>query len=137
MYAAKWTRQIESEFVSALERERPDLRGRLHRRQQFMRASIPDWEVEQDAWEHIVPSLQLPDPTDRHVLAAALAAHADCVVTSNKRHFPDQVVRPLAIEVIDPDTFMVNQPDLNEVTALTAFREMRRRKRNPSLTAVR
>ena len=39
-------------------------------------------------YEDLIPGLQLPDPNDRHVLAAAIRGHADVIVTMNLRDFP-------------------------------------------------
>ena len=44
---------------------------------------------------------------DVHVLAAAIAGHADCIVTSNLRDFPPQLLAPFALEAIHPDEFLV------------------------------
>jgi hypothetical protein len=76
-YAAKWTCRIEDEWTSALLRDRPDLEGRLQIRRDAMRDAVPDWEVAHGAWRPLEDALQLPDPKDRHVLAAALSGHAD------------------------------------------------------------
>lgn len=45
-------------------------------------------------------------PKDRHVLAAAVAAGAECVVTANLRDFPDHAVDAYAIEALHPDDFL-------------------------------
>jgi predicted nucleic acid-binding protein len=133
LYAAKWTTTIEDEWIRNLERQRPDLKGRLQSRRDDMRAAIPDWEVPAAACEALRPSSTLPDPKDTHVLAAALVGHADCIVTHNLRDFPAALVTPFGVEVLHPDDFIVAQIDLNELTALAAFRAMRARKKNPAL----
>lgn len=51
-YAAKWTTRIEAEWITALEKQRPDLTGRLEFRRDSMRAAIPDWEVSESANRH-------------------------------------------------------------------------------------
>jgi len=49
LFAAKWTTKIEHEWIRALERQRPDLVGRLTTRRDSMRAAVPDWEIHQSA----------------------------------------------------------------------------------------
>lgn len=108
-YAAKWTIRIEAEWITALEKQRPDLAGRLEFRRDSMRAAIPDWEVPESAWSSLADGISLPDPGDVHVLAAAIAGHADCIVTANVADFPESVLSGYCIEILDPDRFIANQ----------------------------
>ena len=135
LFAAKWTRTIESEWIASIEERRPDLKGRLDYRRDQMREAVLDWEVGERAWRSLAGGLKLPDPDDVHVLAAALAGHADCIVTVNLRDFPADVVQPLGIEVIHPDPFIVAQWDLDQLAAVAAFKRMRARWRKPDASA--
>ncbi len=130
-FAAKWTTMFEAEWLRSLERQRPDLAGKLDVRRDSMREAIPDWEVNEAAWSALAAGLQLPDPDDQHVLAAAIAGHADCIVTSNLKDFPADVLFEFGIEAIDPDTFIINQWDLDPVNAIAAFKRMRSRRKKP------
>lgn len=130
-FAAKWTTKIEDEWIRSLERQRPDLAGKLNVRRDSMRDAIPDWEVPESAWTSLAHGISLPDPDDRHVLAAAIAGHADCIVTSNLKDFPGTVLLEYGIEAIDPDTFIINQWDLDPVNAMAAFKRMRARRKKP------
>jgi hypothetical protein len=130
-FAAKWTTKIEEEWIRSLERNRPELLGKLGVRRDSMRDAIPDWEVPASAWSTLVPGIVLPDPNDAHVMAAAIAGHADCIVTSNLKDFPSSVVMEYGIEIVDPDTFIINQWDLDPVNAIAAFKRMRARRRKP------
>ena len=121
--------------MASIEARRPDLQGRLAYRRDQMREAVPDWEVEERAWQSLAGGLKLPDPDDVHVLAAALAGHADCIVTANLRDFPSDVVGPLGIEVIHPDQFIVAQWDLDQLVAVAAFKRMRARWKKPQATA--
>ncbi|GLS98203.1 PIN domain-containing protein [Piscinibacter gummiphilus] len=138
LYAAKWTLQIEREWMNALVRNRPDLAGRLEPRRDAMRDAVPDWEVTESTWRNFAEGevmRGMPDPGDVHVLAAAIGGHADCIVTSNLKHFPEAIVSRFGIEVIDPDRFLVHQWDLDAIAVIAAFKRMRARWRRPQASA--
>lgn len=135
LFAAKWTAKIEEEWISALERTRPDLVGKLSSRRDSMRVAVPDWEVAAEAWQPLASGINLPDSGDNHVLAAAIAGHADCIVTSNLKHFPGALVHPFEIETLHPDDFIARQWDLNELAAVAAFKRMRSRWKKPEANA--
>jgi hypothetical protein len=116
-FAAKWTTKIETEWIRSLEFNRPDLVG--------------NWEVVESSWQPLVSGIVLPDPDDAHVLAAAIAGHADCIVTANLKDFPVEALAQYGIEAIDPDTFIINQWDLDPVNAIAAFKRMRARRKQP------
>jgi PIN domain len=134
LYAARWTERIDGEWTRGVLRQKPDLSEKLGRRRDAMHSAVPDWEVPADAYEALMPGLRLPDADDIHVLAAAIAGHADCIVTSNLKHFPDAVLRQHQLEAIHPDDFVVFQFDLDPYPALAAVKQMRARLRNPPLS---
>lgn len=134
LFAAKWTTRIEQKWIRSLERERPDLQGKLSYRRDQMRVAVPDWEIRSSAWEPLMSAVELPDADDRHVLAAAIAGHADCVVTSNLKHFPNDVLGKYSIHALHPDDFLVNQWDLDEIEVIAAFKGMRARWKKPEAT---
>ena len=49
-------------------------------------------------YEEIIPTLKLPDPDDRHVLAAAIVGQADLIITFNLDDFPPDELEPFGIE---------------------------------------
>jgi len=51
--------------------------------------------------------LDLPDPADRHVLAAAIAGNADLILTENWRDFPRRALAPEGVQAITPDDFVM------------------------------
>jgi hypothetical protein len=135
LYTARWTARIDDEWVRGVLRARPELAAKLASRRDGMHKAVPGWEVPAASWVALIPCLALPDPDDVHVLAAAIAGHADCIVTANLKDFPADVLQHHGLEVIHPDDFIVFQLDLEPVAALTAFKEMRARLRKPSLGA--
>jgi predicted nucleic acid-binding protein len=132
LFAAKWSERIEAEWIGALETNRPELAGRLEVRRLQMREAVPDWEVSRRACAAVRSVPELPDPDDAHVLAAAIAGHADCIVTFNLKDFPESVLEPLGIEALHPDVFLINQWDLDDATVIAALRGMRLRWRRPA-----
>lgn len=72
-----------------------------------MNEAFPCAEVEPSA-EHYqqLRDLPLPDEDDRHVLAAAVAAEATVLCTSNTRDFPTAVTEALGVEVLTPDELL-------------------------------
>src|SRR5437016_6183223 len=68
---AKWTEQIHDEWFRNVVADNPRVSPeRLERTRRLMNEAIRDCLVE--GYEALIPGLTLPDPDDRHVLAAAL-----------------------------------------------------------------
>lgn len=57
-----------------------------------MKAALPDADVA--GYDALIQSLSLPDPDDRHVLAVAIAAKANVIVTWNLEDFPAEALEP-------------------------------------------
>jgi hypothetical protein len=73
LYQARWSRHIHEEWIRAVLRNRPDLSAeQLRRVRDAMDANVEDCLV--TGYEPLVGSLTLPDPHDRHVLAAATSS---------------------------------------------------------------
>lgn len=54
-------------------------------------------------YEHIEPELALPDPDDRHVVAAALHSQCECIATQNLKDFPSSELARLGIQAASLD----------------------------------
>jgi len=130
LYRARWTERIHGEWIGALLRQRPELdREALEWTRQQMDAAVPDCLVH--GYEGLEPSLALPDPDDRHVLAAAILCGAGAIVTYNLRDFPASALAPFGISAQHPDEFIEHAFDLNPGAVCTAVRNQRRSLRNP------
>lgn len=97
-----------------------------------MNAALPDALVEN--YESLIPALELPDPNDRHVLAAAIRSQSNAIVTFNLKDFPDAVLSQYDIEAIDPDDFFVLQLGLAESTVCAAAKSARAALKSPPLS---
>ncbi|HEX6676093.1 MAG TPA: PIN domain-containing protein, partial [Actinomycetes bacterium] len=101
----------------------PDLDPvKLDRTRALMAAAVRDWRVE--GYEHLIPTLTLPDPDDRHVLAAAIHAHASTIVTANLRHFPAGTLMSFDIQAVAPDDFILVQVRLDRATIEDAIQRI-------------
>jgi hypothetical protein len=134
IYAAKWSRAIDDEWIRNLAKNRKRAEADFYVRRDQMHDACPDWEVPEEGWKLIEPCLTLPDANDRHVLAAAIAGHADSIVTINIKDFPASVLEPLGITALHPDEFLLQQLQLEPLIVLPAFKEMRARLKNPAYT---
>ena len=84
---AKWTDTIHDEWTRNVLKNNPMLSSeRLTRTRSLMNEAVRDCLV--SGYEVLIDSLSLPDPDDRHVLAAAIRAGAQVIVTYNLKDFP-------------------------------------------------
>lgn len=111
IFQARWTDHILDELFRNLQANRPDLDpDKLRRTRQLMCEAVDDCLV--TGYEEIIESLSLPDPDDRHVLAAAIRCGAQVIVTENKKDFPKDVMDRYGIEIQGADEFLCDQIDL-------------------------
>jgi hypothetical protein len=97
-----------------------------------MNQAFPDALVR--GFEPIIPTLTLPDSDDRHILACAIYARADLIITINLTDFPPADLVPRAIAAAHPDAFVAYLFAVEEEEALAAIAKMRNRLRAPSMT---
>jgi predicted nucleic acid-binding protein len=100
-----------------------------------MRITFPDALVTE--WEPLVPTILLPDPDDRHVVAAARAGRADVIVTDNLADFPSGAL-PASLIRQSLDDFLLDIFDLysEQVVAAVLVVASRTGRSGPALTAT-
>jgi predicted nucleic acid-binding protein len=111
LFETFWTEEIRDEWINSLLRKRPDLKEDLVRIRRRMDMHFPDALVR--GYESITPTLELPDPKDRHVLAAAIYAKIECIVTFNLKDFPESALAPYQVKAISPDNFVLSVIEYN------------------------
>jgi hypothetical protein len=132
LFRTRWTSRIQDEWFSSVLSTKPELAEALRRTRQFMEDAVPDANV--TGYESLIEGLNLPDPDDRHVLAAAIIGRADVIVTVNLKDFPSEALAPFNIEAQHPDDFIAHVLTLAPPIALAEVKEMRARLCNPPFT---
>lgn len=88
-----------------------------------------------DGYQELIPALNLPDPDDRHILAAAIKASADVIVTYNLKDFPKDVLAVYEIiEAQHPDEFITHLIDLRAAKVVEAAEQQLKSLKNPPKT---
>jgi predicted nucleic acid-binding protein len=127
---AKWTDQILDEMLSNLGKKRPDIPAeKLGSLRDLMNKAVRDCLV--TGYEPLIESLRLPDPDDRHVLAAAIKSSAQVIVTTNLKHFPEAALRQWNVEAKSPDDFVLDQINIDARIVYSCVREIVNSRRNP------
>ena len=130
VYRPRWTDAIHEEWIRAVLENRPDLRrAQLERTRDLMNHNARDSLV--TGYEGLIDGLSLPDPDDRHVLAAAIHAGAEVIVTFNLADFPASSLAVHGIEGRHPDVFCCGLLDTALDAALEAVRLQRLSLKNP------
>ena len=71
---------------------------------------------------------------DRHVVAAAIIAKAEVIITSNLKHFPAEALAPFGIEAWHPDDFLAYLYDLFSEKIIQVIQQQSEGLNNPPLT---
>lgn len=110
LYRLQWTEDILHEVEANLSENRMTDPEQARRVVQAMRSYFPEASVQ--GYQSLIRGMSI-NQGDRHVLAAAIVAGAQTIVTSNLRHFPDDKLAEYGIEAQSPDQFLTYQFDLD------------------------
>ena len=132
LFRAHWTDEITDEWTRRLIANKPALEPSIMAQLGAMRTAFPEAVIEN--YQQFTNGLKLPDPGDRHVLAAAIQCGAQHIVTENLRDFPIDLLKDYGIEAIDTDEFLIRTFELYPGEALAVLRQLRIDYQNPSLS---
>lgn len=133
VFHAKWTDAIHDEWTRSVLETRRDLKPeQLKRTRGLMDAHVRDCLV--TGYEELIPSLRLPDPDDRHVLAAAIQSGATRIVTFNLKDFPAAALALHGVEAQHPDEFVTGLLDQQTALVCAAVKQQRENLKNPPKT---
>lgn len=135
LVGAKWTDEILDEVFDNLRGNRPDLNpAALARTRGLMVEAVRDCLVVD--YQPLVDAIQLPDPKDRHVLAAAIKSRAQVIVTTNLKDFPAHRLEGWNVEAKHPDEFVLDQIDLDRQAVYGAVQRIADAWRHPPGTIL-
>ncbi len=130
---ARWSETILDEVFRNILAKRPDLdAAKLQRTRALMSAALP--AAMAHGHEELIEGLSLPDPNDRHVLAAAIRAGSQAIVTFNLKDFPEDALGRFDIEPKHPDDFLMNCIDISSSTVMQVITEQAGDYRHPHVT---
>lgn len=121
LYQPKWTDAIHEEWIRNLLADRPDLTlTQLTRTRELMDRHGGLCQV--TGYEDLIPALTLPDPDDRHVLAAAIQSQSAWIVTFNLSDFPAEALAPYNVRALHPDDFALRLYETESDTFVSLIR---------------
>jgi predicted nucleic acid-binding protein len=133
LYRPKWTDKINDEWKRNLLKNRSDLEEEsLNHTIDLMNRTFKDAKVTN--YNKLIGVLELPDPDDRHVFAAAIRCGADLIVTENLKDFPKEQLSEYDIDVQSPDIFIQHLIDLDWEACCRALVKQKRSLNNPPKT---
>ena len=101
-----------------------------------MDAHIDDCLV--TGYEKRIEKLELPDNDDRHVLAAAIEAGAEIIVTANLKDFPANVLTKFGINAVTCDEFFLDflstYQEAGDIALTASVMAIQRRLKHPKLS---
>lgn len=101
-----WSRRILDEWQHAAARLGPE--GAMVAGAEAAMAERQFPNALHDGDEGQLAHIFMPDPSDTHVVATAMAAGAELIVTANLRDFPRRAIGQLGIEASHPDSFLTS-----------------------------
>ena len=128
-----WSPAVVEEAVRAISDIRLGLgEDRIRRRFTAMDLAFPGASVPADT--STLDDYDFPDPDDKHVAAAALAAGAQTIVTANTKDFPNPLMHRLGLSVMTPDELLLVLLDDDPEAMTSVVVEVAEALNNPART---
>lgn len=124
LFQARWSKRILDEWTRNVIKQMPQIRDSILSQQRAMMKLFPDAVI--SGHEPLAVALDLPDPDDRHVLAAAIHCCAQYIVTDNTKDFPANIMRKHEIEALNADEFLTKLFDLDRDATMSILEKMRK-----------
>ena len=130
LYRPHWSAQIIDEVTRNLREHR----GLTADQAQRLTSALANHfcEAAVTGYEDLIPGLTCQEK-DRHVLAAAIRAHATLIVTFNLKDFPSDSLQPHTIKAQHPDVFLVQLFSRDPEAIVESLREQAAALQRPSM----
>lgn len=122
LFTPLWSERILGEWSRAAAKLGPTGQAQADAEIAMLRAHWPKAVI--PVPEGLMQRLWLPDTNDVHVLAAAIAGHADMILTLNAKDFPRNILAEEGLSRADPDTFLVGLHSATPDAVLQAVRQV-------------
>jgi hypothetical protein len=131
LYRPRWSQTILDETERSLVGSLNIPPAKAEERLAAMRGGVPEALVE--GFEALIPKMR-NHPKDRHVLALAVHAGCEAIVTANTADFPGEALAPLGLRAVHPDRFLADLAGEAPGAVWEALDRKRRLYRHPPLT---
>ena len=132
MFRPRWSEHIHAEWVRNVLEDKPHITAeRLQKTRQLMDRT-PEALV--TGYETLISDIELSAKNDRHVVAAAVSAKADAIVTFNLRDFPYEELAQYDLDAIHPDEFLLDLLHLDSAVVLGVIRKIQAGLKNPPIS---
>ena len=115
MFTPQWSEHIFDEWKDVMIRKGIS-EEEANKRAKRANIAFPDALVTN--YSGLISGLKLPDPKDRHVLAAAIKTNANVIVTNNIKDFPKDYLASFGLTAKTADDFLTDMIDLNPEQAI-------------------
>ena len=128
-----WSSAILEEVVNSLVTTGRVTKALALTRVDMMNEAFLDAQVAN--WESLVYSIEgIPDPDDRHVVAAAIEGNASAIVTDNLKDFPNLALEDHGLHAKSCDDFLLDLYDLSPARFDDALDEMVKLRTRPKVS---
>jgi len=140
----KWTARVQEEWIENLLRKNlhlsPEQKERLKKIPQVMEKHLEFQAPLVTGYEGLMERVELKDPDDHHVVAAAFWGGAEAILTFNIKDFPQEALEPWELVALHPDDYLVDlagaliEGNFLPEPLLEVLAEQRLQLKNPPLT---
>ncbi len=129
LFRARWSNEILDEMAHALQQKFACTPVQTEHLRDEIRKHFPDALVD-ESYLKLISSMANHEK-DRHVLAAAIKAQCEAIITYNLKHFPAESLKPFGIEVKHPDEFLIGLYRANPETVVQELQDQGKVLRTP------